>query len=92
MCLGIPGRVDAITDPDRFLARVDIGGVQREVNLICVAEQPALESLVGQWVLVHVGFAMSVIDEEEAARTLDLLEQLGDMQEELEAMDGTASR
>ena len=87
MCLGIPGQITAITDAAQLLAKVDIGGVKREVNIACVVDdEHPVESCVGEWVLVHVGFAMSRLDEEEAARTLALLAELGDMQAELEAM------
>ena len=87
MCLGIPGQITAITDAAQLLAKVDIGGVKREVNIACVVDdEHPVESCVGDWVLVHVGFAMSRLDEEEAARTLALLVELGDMQAELEAM------
>ena len=87
MCLGIPGQITAITDAAQLLAKVDIGGVKREVNIACVVDdEHPVESCVGDWVLVHVGFAMSRLDEEEAARTLALLTELGDMQAELEAM------
>ncbi len=87
MCLGIPGQITEITDTDNLLAKVDIGGVKREVNIACIVddEHPAA-SCVGDWVLVHVGFAMSRLNEEEAARTLALLEELGDMQAELDTM------
>lgn len=85
MCLGIPGQVVAITDPERMLGTVEVSGVRRAVNLACVAEGP-LEGLVGQWVLVHVGFAMSRIDPDEAAATLRALEELGEAMEEIEAI------
>jgi hydrogenase expression/formation protein HypC len=87
MCLGIPGRVVHITDAARQLAMVDVGGVQREVNLACIVgpEHP-LDGCVGDWVLVHVGFAMSRIDEAEAARTLETLTELGEVQDETAAM------
>ncbi|MEA5160126.1 HypC/HybG/HupF family hydrogenase formation chaperone [Cereibacter johrii] len=85
MCLGIPGRIAAITDPARLMALAEVSGVRREVNLACVADGP-LEGLVGRWALIHVGFAMSLIDEEEAARTLEALRELGEAQEALEAM------
>lgn len=87
MCLGIPGQITAIVDADNLIAKVDVGGVKREVNIACIVdeEHPAA-SCVGDWVLVHVGFAMSRLDEEEAARTLALLEELGDMQAELDMM------
>jgi hydrogenase expression/formation protein HypC len=87
MCLGIPGQIIQITDPDNQLALVEVSGVKREVNVACVVEggQP-VETCVGAWVLVHVGFAMSRIDEHEAQKTLAILEELGSVQEELEAM------
>lgn len=87
MCLGIPGRIVKIDDPTRMLATVEIGGVRRSVNLACVVDDDhPVESCVGDWVLVHVGFAMSRIDEREAAATLALLAELGEAQAEMEAM------
>ena len=92
MCLGIPGRIIGITDEDRMLAMAEISGVRREVNVACIAEGAALEHLVGTWTLIHVGFAMSRIDEEEAAKTLEALRDLGEAQEMLDAMtEGGAS-
>lgn len=85
MCLGIPGQITAITDETRLMALADVSGVRREVSLAPVADRP-LDKLVGQWALIHVGFAMAIIDEEEAARTLDALRDLGEAQETLEAM------
>ncbi|ULB11697.1 HypC/HybG/HupF family hydrogenase formation chaperone [Cereibacter azotoformans] len=85
MCLGIPGRITAITDAGRLTAMAEVSGVRREVSVACVAEGP-LEGLVGRWALIHVGFAMSLIDEDEAARTLEALRDLGEAQEALEAM------
>lgn len=77
MCLGVPGKIIAITDPKRQLAKVEIGGVRREVNLACVAEEGVpLETYLGRWVLVHVGFALTWISAEEAERTLALLSEL----------------
>ena len=89
MCLGIPGRVIAITDPERLLGLVDVSGVRREVNLACVATD-RLDDVVGCWVLVHVGFAMGIIDAEEARLTLAALAELGDAEEEIEAMRQSA--
>lgn len=87
MCLGIPGRIVRITDAERKLAMVDVGGVQREVNVACVTEDGRpVEDCIGYWVLVHVGFAMSRIDEEEAAATLRVLNELGEVQAEIESM------
>lgn len=91
MCLGIPGVVQEIVDHEAFLAVVDVSGVRRKVNVACVAAQDALDDLVGKWVLVHVGFAMSIVDEAEAKKTLEVLESLGEVQEELMAMRESAS-
>lgn len=80
MCLGVPGQVVAISDPQRRLGIVDVAGVQREVNLACVlVNGQKINDCVGRWVLVHVGFAMSLIDEEEAQRTLALLKEVGEL-------------
>ena len=87
MCLGIPGKIIEITDRENLMARVDVSGVQRQVNIACVVDEDhPVESSVGNWVLVHVGFAMSQIDEEEAQKTLALLSELEEAQEELIAM------
>jgi hydrogenase expression/formation protein HypC len=87
MCLGIPAQVIRIDDAERMLATVEVAGVRRQVNIICIVddEHPP-ESCIGDWVLLHVGFAMSRIDEAQAAATLRILSQLGEMQAELEAM------
>jgi len=87
MCLGIPGKIVSITDAEQQLGMVDVGGIQRAVDLSCVAQEgEELHGLIDSWVLVHVGFAMSVIDEAEAQATLAILNELGQMQEELLAM------
>lgn len=87
MCLGVPGRVVAIEDAGKMLGVVEVSGVRRVANLTCVVDdEHPIEGCVGDWVLVHVGFAMSRIDPGEAARTLALLEEMGEMQAELEAM------
>ena len=87
MCLGIPGRVVEISEAEKKLGLVEVGGVRRQVNLACiVTEDHPVEACVGDWVLVHVGFAMSRIDEKQAAETLEILTQLGEVQEELAAM------
>ncbi|MGH1542855.1 MAG: HypC/HybG/HupF family hydrogenase formation chaperone [Arenicella sp.] len=92
MCLGIPGKIVSIVNQDLQLGMVDVSGIQREVNLSCIAEEgESLQKYVEEWVLVHVGFAMSVIDETEAQATLDVLTELGEMQEELTAMQEGAS-
>ena len=87
MCLGIPGQIIAISDPANALAIVDVSGVRREINLLCViSDDHPIEACLGDWVLVHVGFAMSRIDEQEAAATLKILEELGEVEPELTAM------
>jgi len=89
MCLGIPGQIVALSDADMGLATVEVAGVKREVNIACIVDEdhPPV-SCVGDWVLVHVGFAMSRIDEDEARKTLELLAELGEMEQELAAMGG----
>ena len=82
MCLGIPGRVVAIHDADKNLGVVDVAGVRRVTNLVCVLDDRPVEACVGEWVLVHVGFAMSRIDPAQAQRTLELLAELGEMEAE----------
>ena len=86
MCLGIPGKVVAIEDAAKKLGVVDVGGVRRVTNLACVLNGDAPEALIGEWVLVHVGFAMSRIDQAEAERTLELMAEMGEVQAELQAM------
>ncbi len=85
MCLGIPGQIVEITDEARLMAMSDVSGVRREICLAPVAARP-LADLVGEWVLIHVGFAMAVIDADEAAETLEALRGLGEAQETMEAM------
>ncbi len=91
MCLGIPGQIVEVTDADNRLAVVNVGGVKRIVNIAFIVDEdhPAT-SCVGAWVLVHVGFAMSHLDEDEAARTLALLREMGEVQAELDAMQTSA--
>lgn len=85
MCLGIPGQIIELSPEEPSLAIVDVGGVRRAVNIACIVDEDhPPESCMGDWVLIHVGFAMSRIDEHEAQRTLDLLAELGDLQAELE--------
>ncbi|TDE40287.1 HypC/HybG/HupF family hydrogenase formation chaperone [Antarcticimicrobium sediminis] len=85
MCLGIPGQIIAITDPARQMAMADVSGVRRAVNVAPVLSG-AMEDLIGKWALIHVGFAMALIDEDEAEATLQALRDLGEAQEALEAM------
>ena len=84
MCLGIPGQIVAISDADNMLGIVDVSGVRREIHLACIVDdEHPIRSCVGDWVLVHVGFAMSRIDEAEAAQTLALLAEFGELEDEL---------
>jgi len=79
MCLGIPGKITKIThDGSLLMGMVDFGGVTREVCLDYVPE-----AQVGQYVLIHVGFAISLMDEEEAQETLALIKEVADFENEL---------
>ena len=87
MCLGIPGQIVAIDDAAKKLATVAVAGIRRQVNIACIVDAAhPVESCVGDWVLLHVGFAMARIDEAEAAETLKILTELGEAQAELDAM------
>lgn len=87
MCLGIPGKIVSFADESRHLAKVEVSGVRRIINVGLVLPD-GIE--VGDWVLVHVGFALSKIDEEEARRTLAFLAQLGgELDAELEGLKGS---
>jgi hydrogenase expression/formation protein HypC len=91
MCLAIPGRIVAIDDVARKLATVDIGGIRRKINIACIVDDHhTVASCVGEWVLVHVGFAMSRIDEAEARATLQILHELGEAQTQIEEMRASA--
>ncbi len=81
MCLAVPGKLVEIIDGGDVafrVGKVDFGGIRKEVSLAYVPEAE-----IGKYVLVHVGFAISVIDEEEAQRVFKYLEELGGLQEEL---------
>jgi hydrogenase expression/formation protein HypC len=87
MCLGIPGQVVAMTDVEQYLAKVAVNGVQRVISVRLLADQPLSE---GDWVLVHVGFAMAKIDEREAQLTLDQVKKMGsDYVNEIEAFNSS---
>ena len=80
MCLAVPGKILSIQGEDfARTARVSFGGIVKEVSLAYVPE-----ATVGEYAIVHVGFAISLVDEEEALRTLEYLKQMGEL-EELEA-------
>ena len=82
MCLGIPGQIVEISDAAQLRAKVDVEGVRREVSVALIGLDGPDPARVGDWVLVHVGFAMAKIDEAEARETLDALKALGDMYEQ----------
>jgi len=91
MCLGIPGKIVEIVDPEAKLATVDVGGVKRTINVAFIVNKDhPVASCLGDWVLVHVGFAMVRIDEEEAAATLALLREMGEYQSEVDNMKHSA--
>jgi hydrogenase expression/formation protein HypC len=79
LCLGIPGEVIEFLPDQPDLARVDVSGVRRVINVGLLSDEP-LEP--GDWVLIHVGFALSKIDEEEAASALAFLEGIGQAYED----------
>ena len=80
MCLGIAGKIIEITDATNKLAIVDVSGVKRRINIACIVdEQHPPESCIGDWVLVHVGFAMNRINEKDAAETLQLLQEMAEL-------------
>lgn len=79
MCLAIPGKIVEMVDPDNSIAKVEVGGVRRSVNVGMLDDIQ-----LGDYVLVHVGFAMSKIDEKEAESTLRTLQELGSYQEEFD--------
>lgn len=80
MCLAIPGKVVEIVDAENHIAKVDVGGVRRNVN-VGMLEDEGVQ--VGDYVLIHVGFAMSKIDEREAEETLRLLKEMGEYETEV---------
>ena len=83
MCLGIPGKVTQIYESDGLkMGKVDFGGITRDV---CLAYLPDVD--VGDYVIVHAGFAISQLDEEEAHETLRLLEEIGILEQELDAAE-----
>ncbi len=81
MCLAIPGLVTEIVDEPNRLAEVDVAGVVRKVN-VGLLDRDGDGARPGDWVLIHVGFALSKVDEEEAQATLRLLRQMGDAYEQ----------
>jgi hydrogenase expression/formation protein HypC len=86
MCLGVPGKIVEIEDTDGLkMAKVDFGGIFREA---CLEYVP--EAKIGDYCVIHVGFAISLVSEEEALETLDLLRQISNIEEELGPGPGAA--
>ena len=84
MCLAIPGRVVEVVDETNRLAKVDVAGVTRTISIGLLDDDEGGGAGPGDWVLIHVGFALSKVDEEEAEATLKLLEGMGaDYEQEL---------
>ncbi len=91
MCLAIPGQIVEISDQMNHLARVTVAGVQRTVNVGLLDDDEEGAAKPGDWVLIHVGFAISRVDEAEAQATLALLERMGsEYEEELAELRGSA--
>jgi hydrogenase expression/formation protein HypC len=87
MCLGIPGQVVDVVDAEAHLAKVDVNGVRRVISVRLLADD---NLQVGDWVLVHVGFAMAKIDEHEAKLTLDQVQKMGaDYTTEIDAFNSS---
>jgi hydrogenase expression/formation protein HypC len=86
VCLAIPGQIVEVVDEANRLARVDVAGVQRNVS-IGLLDSDGGHASPGDWVLIHVGFAISKVDEDEAHATLRLLEEMGaEYEQELEEL------
>ena len=88
MCLGIPGQVVELLESHEHLAKVEVAGVRRTINIGLLEDEGIVP---GDWVLIHVGFALSKIDEREAADALEFLESIGQAYaDELDALRATA--
>ena len=81
MCLAIPGKIVEIVDEENRIAKVDVGGVRRNIN---IGMLDAGDARVGDYVLIHVGFAMSRINEHEAEETLRVLQEIGQYEAEFD--------
>jgi hydrogenase expression/formation protein HypC len=87
VCLAIPGQVVELVDEANRLAKVDVAGVRRNVNIGLLDSEAGAPVGPGDWVLIHVGFAISRVDEEEALATRTLLERMGaEYEQELEEL------
>lgn len=86
MCLAIPGKIVEIVDEENQIAKVEVGGVRRNINIGMLDKDDAR---IGDYVLIHVGFAMSKIDEAEAIETLRVLQEIGQYEEEFSQFSAT---
>jgi hydrogenase expression/formation protein HypC len=86
MCLAIPGKIVEIVDEANQIAKVEVGGVKRNINIGMLDKE---EARVGDYVLIHVGFAMSKVDEKEAEDTLRVLKEIGEFDLEFEQFKTT---
>jgi hydrogenase expression/formation protein HypC len=86
ICLAIPGQIMEVVDEANRLAKVDVAGVQRNIN-VGLLDADGIAVGPGEWVLIHVGFAMSKVDEDEARATLGMLQRMGaNYEQELEEL------
>jgi hydrogenase expression/formation protein HypC len=92
MCLGIPAKIVEIVDHENGIAKAEIGGVRRNVSIQLLADDQNPPQ-VGDWILIHVGFALCKLDEREAEATLRMLEEMGAAYtDELRALDKSENR
>ena len=84
MCLAIPGKIIEMVDAENNIAKVDVGGVRRNINTGMLDD-----TKVGDYVLIHVGFAMSKIDEREAEETLRILKEIGEYEVEVDGFSAS---
>jgi hydrogenase expression/formation protein HypC len=93
LCLAIPGRIVDVVDEFNRLAQVDVAGVRRTVNIGLLDADEDGGAGPGDWVLIHVGFALSKVDEEEAHATLELLRGMGsEFEDAIEELKGSVIR
>ncbi|MDR3431671.1 MAG: HypC/HybG/HupF family hydrogenase formation chaperone [Rouxiella aceris] len=83
MCIGIPGKIVALHDDAQDCAWAEVSGMRREVNIMLVLGDQPYASLLGKWILIHVGFAMSLLDEAEALDTLAALAAMGEVEDDV---------
>lgn len=83
MCLAVPGKIVELTDKEQCLVKVDLSGAKQVINVRSIIDtMHPYDSCVGEWVLIHFGFATSRVDEEEALKIIEVLEEMGTMMEQ----------